>query len=216
MLATSDDAIDARDEGRCQEMKADCAHCEKKDCREGKDCFDLADDARLAYTPGELDSMRVSGSIEAEHYMKLTRIEELALYASRMGMKRVGIAFCVGLSREARAIADVLNKKGLEVHSVCCKVCGIDKGEMEVVKMHGGGAEAVCNPIGQAMCLEKCDTELNVIVGLCVGHDILFTDRSNAPVTTLIVKDRVLSHNPAGAIYSSYYKEARFGLGPEK
>ncbi len=195
-------------------MKADCARCGNKECYDGKDCFGLAGDAREAYTPDETTSMRVSGEIEADHYMKLTRIEELALYAAKMRMSKVGIAFCVGLAEEAKVVADILDSKGLEVHSVCCKVCGIDKGDMEVVKMHGDGAEAVCNPVGQAMCLQRCGTELNIIVGLCVGHDMLFTSRSHAPVSTLIVKDRVLSHNPAGAIYSSYYRETRFGLQP--
>ena len=32
-----------------------------------------------------------------------------------------------------------------------------------------------------------------------MGHDILFTKHSKAPVTTLAVKDRVLTHNPLGA-----------------
>ena len=55
--------------------------------------------------------------------------------------------------------------------------------------------------------LEKEDTDLNVVVGLCVGHDTLFFRYSAAPVTTLIVKDRVLGHNSAAALYtsSSYY-----------
>ncbi|WP_274596750.1 DUF1847 domain-containing protein [Desulfurobacterium thermolithotrophum] len=47
---------------------------------------------------------------------------------------------------------------------------------------------------------------MNVIVGLCIGHDMLFQMHSRAPVTTLIVKDRVLAHNPVGALYSNYYK----------
>jgi uncharacterized metal-binding protein len=193
-------------------MRADCAHCDNKECYDGKDCYALADDAKKSYSQKELDSMRISGDIEAEHYMKLTRIEELALYASKMGMKKLGIAFCVGLSSEARTVADVLEKKGFEMHTACCKVCGIDKGEMGVTKLHGYDKEAVCNPVGQALCLERCGTELNIIVGLCVGHDVLFTEHSHAPVSTLIVKDRVLSHNPAGAIYSSYYMKNRFGL----
>jgi len=159
--------------------------------------------------------MRVSGEIEAEHYMKMTRIEELALFAEKMEMKKLGIAFCVGLSSEARTISDILTKKGFEVHSVCCKVCGIDKRELGVMRMSEDEMEAVCNPIGQAFCLEQWGTDLNVIVGLCMGHDMLFTKRSHAPVTTLIVKDRVLSHNPAGAIYTGYYRENRFGLEPE-
>jgi len=45
-----------------------------------------------------------------------------------------------------------------------------------------------------------------------MGHDIIFTRNSEAPVTTLIVKDRVLAHNPAGAIYSGYYLRKKFNL----
>lgn len=41
---------------------------------------------------------------------------------------------------------------------------------------------------------------------------ILFTKYSNAPVTTLVVKDRVLAHNPIGAIYSGFYRKKRFNL----
>lgn len=193
-------------------MKSDCANCDTKDCTEGKDCYHLADEVRSSYSAEEIASMKTSGQIEAEHYMKMTRVEELALFAEKRGMRKLGIAFCVGLSSEARTISEILTKKGFEIHSVCCKVCGIDKDGLGVVKMGDGGGEAVCNPVGQALCLEKCGTDLNIIVGLCMGHDILFTERSRAPVTTLIVKDRVLSHNPVGAIYSAYYRENRFGL----
>ncbi len=197
-------------------MRTDCAHCDKKDCYEGKDCFGLAQKAKREYEGFDLESMLVSGKIEAEHYMKLTRLEELIIYAKEMGMKKLGVAFCVGLSSEARTITDILQKNDFEVHSVCCKVCGIDKADLGVVKMHGDSAnEAVCNPIGQAMCLAEVGTEMNIAIGLCIGHDILFTKHSKAPVTTLIVKDRVLAHNPIGAIYSAYYKENRFGLSED-
>jgi uncharacterized metal-binding protein len=56
----------------------------------------------------------------------------------------------------------------------------------------------MCNPIAQAMIMNREKTELNIIVGLCVGHDSTFI-RSEAPVTVLVAKDRVLCHNPAGA-----------------
>lgn len=41
----------------------------------------------------------------------------------------------------------------------------------------------------------------SAVVGLCVGHDSLFIKFSEAPVTVLIAKDRVLAHNPVGALY---------------
>ena len=66
----------------------------------------------------------------------------------------------------------------------------------------------MCNPVLQAKYLNKEKTDLNVVVGLCVGHDSLFYKHSDAPVTTAVTKDRVLGHNPAAALYTaeSYYK----------
>lgn len=198
-------------------MAKECARCDSKDCYDGKDCFKLADEARKAYSKDELRSMRISGEIEAEHYMKMTRLEEIILYARKMGMKTLGIAFCVGLSKEAKVVDRILRSEGFEVRSACCKVCGIDKTELGVTKLHPKmKREAVCNPIGQAMRLNSCRTDMNVVVGLCVGHDMLFAKHSEAPSSTFIVKDRVLSHNPAGAIYSDYYLEKRFGLSSDE
>ena len=60
---------------------------------------------------------------------------------------------------------------------------------------------AICNPISQQWC-NVCKRH-NIIVGLCVGHDMLFTKYSSAP-TTFIVKDRLTGHNPAVSLYSQY------------
>lgn len=196
-------------------MTKECARCALAECYDGKDCFGLAEDARHAYSKDDLKSMRVSGGIEAEHYMKLTRLEEIILYAKSMKIRTLGVAFCVGLSNEARILDKILTSNGFTVHSTCCKICGIDKAELGVRKMHAGNArEAVCDPAGQAIRLNQSKTEMNIVVGLCIGHDMLFAKNSEAPVTTFIVKDRVLSHNPAGALYSSYYLENKFGLSP--
>lgn len=67
----------------------------------------------------------------------------------------------------------------------------------------------MCNPIAQARLLNKAETDLKIILGLCVGHDSLFLSYAEAPVTVLAVKDRVLAHNPLGAIYAGYYFDKR-------
>lgn len=187
-----------------------CALCEQKKCREGKDCSTIKAD--VEYTGRNLESMKISAQIESRYYMEKTRLEELILYAGGMGYEKLGIAFCIGLEKEAKVIHKIL-AQDFKVFSVCCKVCGIDKDSYGLEKLHNSGFEAVCNPMGQALVLNNEKTDLNVILGLCIGHDILFTQHSQAPVTTLAVKDRVLAHNPLGAIYSNYYLKHRFNAG---
>ena len=67
--------------------------------------------------------------------------------------------------------------------------------------------DTMCNPILQALIVNDARTQLNVLLGLCVGHDSLFLRYAKAPATVLAVKDRVTGHNPLAAIYTSgsYY-----------
>ena len=181
-----------------------CALCGNKECTSGKDCSSLKEDVREAYHGDALTMARTAAHVEATFYMQKTRIEETIEFAKAMGYERIGIAFCIGLSEEAEKIHTVLAQH-FEVHSVCCKVCGIPKKTFDLKPVSGGADEVMCNPIGQAKILNDSATDLNLIVGLCMGHDIAFTKNSHAPVSTLVVKDRVLTHNPCGAIYSRYY-----------
>ena len=52
-------------------------------------------------------------------------------------------------------------------------------------------------------------TDINIVMGLCVGHDSLFYKYSKALTTTLVTKDRVLGHNPVAALNCahSYYMD---------
>lgn len=139
------------------------------------------------------------------------RMLEIIEFCNRMGYKRVGLAFCSGLHREAKVVSNIFESHGLEVVSAICKVGGIDKSKLGLEdkdKINGEGHESMCNPIGQAMIMNEAKTEFNIILGLCVGHDSLFIKYSDAMCTVLAVKDRVLGHNPLAAIYTSesYYK----------
>jgi uncharacterized metal-binding protein len=154
---------------------------------------------------------RAAAEVEGTYYGKLTRVEEIIAFANRIGAKRIGIATCIGLIQETRVFVKVLKAHGFEPYTVLCKVGSVDKTEIGIpdeLKVKRGSYEAICNPILQARLLNGQKTDLNVIVGLCVGHDSLFIKYSDAPVTTLITKDRVLGHNPAAALYTSnfYYQ----------
>jgi len=154
---------------------------------------------------------RAAGEIEGVYYGKLTRVEEIIELFKKIGAKKIGVATCLGLINEAKIFAHILEVKGFEAYSVICKVGAIDKTVINIppeLKLQKDCHESICNPILQAEILNKQGTDYNVIVGLCVGHDSLFTKYSQAPVTTLITKDRVLGHNPAAALYTSnfFYK----------
>ncbi len=150
-----------------------------------------------------------SAEVEGEFYGKATRVEEIIEFAKRIGAKKIGIATCVGLIEESRVFAKILRLHGFEVYGIGCKVGSVNKTEIGVEEKYTCVTGAVmCNPILQAELLNKEKVDLNVVVGLCVGHDSLFYKYANALTTTLITKDRVLAHNPAGALYQAraYYK----------
>lgn len=131
----------------------------------------------------EVRKLSISAAeIEGEFYGKITRVEEIAEFAKRIGAKKIGIATCVGLLNESKIFAKFLEHKGLEPYAVVCKVGGTDKTEIGIPE------EKKLQP--------GC-------------HDSLFMKYSEAPVTTLITKDRVLGHNPAASLYTSrfYYKK---------
>ncbi len=186
-------------------LKIKCAHCKTEECRNGKDCFHLREGSLIPLND-DLNRrfMKAASEVEVEGYGQLNRIQELMLFSKKMNFSHLGIAFCVGMSNEAEILSSILSQHFV-VSSACCKICAIPKSSLSLPSLSGNPDESACNPSGQALALEKAGTELNIIMGLCLGHDLIFTRQSHAPVTTIVVKDRVLAHNPAGALYSNYH-----------
>ena len=185
-------------------MIVKCAECKTKSCREGKDCFGSAQTDKPVYQDVDTRKIhRAAAAIEARHYNKVTRIEEILLLARELKVEKIGIAFCVGLESEAEMLSEYYSKD-FEVLSVCCKVGGILKKDMQLEHVEKDREEIMCNPAGQAGLLNKAGSQLNIVCGLCSGHDAIFCKYSQAPVITLIAKDRILAHNPVGAVYNRY------------
>lgn len=185
---------------------------------------DVLEEANLEYRNPKVQEFARQASIqEAECYANRhqrpyvmqpskTRIVEICEFAHRMGYKRLGIAFCAGLVQEAGVVETIFQKNGFEVVSVLCKAGRTPKeqiGLTDADKIYQGKFEAMCNPVYQAKLLNHEKTDLNVLLGLCVGHDSLFFKYADAPTTVLAVKDRVTGHNPLAAVYLSgtYYQK---------
>jgi len=146
-----------------------------------------------------------------------TRIQEIWEFAGRMGYSKLGLAFCLGLVAEAAKVEQIFKSKGLEVVSALCKAGATPKewlGLGDEDKVRQGGFESVCNPVFQAELMNRAGTQLNVLLGLCVGHDSLFFAHAKAPTTVLAVKDRVTGHNPLAAVYLSDVYYARLKVTP--
>lgn len=113
--------------------------------------------ARAGYDlPENYDFYVNCSAIEGLGYCQWPRLKETVEFCKRMGYHKLGLAFCKGLRKEARIVADLLRAQGFEVVSVICKTGGISKEEVgipEEVKIHPGEFEAMCNPIAQAKLL---------------------------------------------------------------
>jgi len=143
-----------------------------------------------------------------------TRIVEICEFAEKMNYRRLGLAFCAGLVREARIVAKIFEDRGSDVISVLCKAGRSPKegiGIEDKDKVIQGTDEPMCNPVFQAKICNHEGSDFNVLLGLCVGHDSLFFKYADAPTTVLAVKDRVTGHNPLAAVYlsESYFRRVR-------
>lgn len=210
-----------------------CAYCPStvRACRQGesqsrgpgfcpsKVADDGLDDAWTRYADPEIRCIaQASALVESEGYCRWTRVEEIVQFAHRLGYRKLGIATCISFVDLARTLSGILESHGFQVASVACKSGGIAKeaiGLRDDQKIRPGGHESMCNPIAQAELLNRAGCELNVVLGLCVGHDSLFFRHSRGLATTLVAKDRVLGHNPVAALQlaDTYYQRV---WGPQR
>ena len=203
-----------------------CAKCGVYACWKGKpdklpkNCpirehADIYEEASAAYR-GEAGNMaRASARVEAAGYGGWPRLREIMEFSRLAGFDKLGLAFCVGLRREALAVVKIFEDNGFAVASVMCKTGSRPKEELglrEEEKVRPGQFEAMCNPVAQALLMNRAHPDLNVLLGLCVGHDSLFIKYSEAPVTVLAVKDRATGHNPLAAVYAAHYFQSRLKL----
>lgn len=140
------------------------------------------------YSPEDLHLMRAAqeGRLPGKN-----RVEELKNFARLSGVKRIGIAHCITFQKDAEVLMQRLADE-FEVVIIDCKI-----GKIASADLLGDLSKGIsCNPAGQADYLAMSQTDLNVSFGLCMGHDIVFNQKSKAMVTTLVVKDREHKHNP--------------------
>jgi len=191
----------------------DCMACREHKCMQGERCEMAA--LAVSFPSGDQETGRMleaSLDISSEKERTLCRLSELIYFCLEMQYQRLGLAYCVDLLEPAETLVRVL-RRFFSVYPVCCKIGGVVVSDPLIGSQGKGGQrppwQVACNPRGQAEALNQIGPDINVLVGLCIGADCIFSRFSDAPVTTLFVKDKALANNPIGAVYSDYYlKEA--------
>ncbi|MBQ9954075.1 MAG: DUF1847 domain-containing protein [Eggerthellaceae bacterium] len=162
------------------------------------------DELAAAYADLDLQLIQAANEVSARCGCEgLCRLEEIMDFARRLGYRKIGIANCGAMQAEALTTAKILRLHGYEVFGVSCKYGSVTHEQLGIPE--GGLAKpeaTTCNPLAQAERLNAAGTELNVVMGLCVGHDSIFVKHSDAPCTTFVVKDRMLGNNPVAVLHT--------------
>ncbi|MBD3401837.1 DUF1847 domain-containing protein [candidate division GN15 bacterium] len=217
----SADNLDLDRAGLSTPATADCLACQDHLCLRGKPCH--LDDHERHQKPLERevnDMLEAALDISLEDERTLCRLSELIYFCLEMRYQHLGLAYCIELQEPAEILTHVL-RRFFVVSPVSCKIGGlaiddplssVDTGPAVRGRRHA----IACNPTGQAAALNRAGTEINVLVGLCMGADCIFARASHAPVSTLFVKDRSLANNPIGAVYSDYYLNEAVRAGAKR
>lgn len=169
----------------------------------------IHEEVRQRYLDPEIHAIYQASVRSSALCPNLTRVQEIIEFARGLGVRKIGLASCTIMLGEARVFARILRDAGFETYGVACKIESNRRSDLDIHVSEGAQETILCNPIMQARLLEEAGTELNVVVGLCVGHDALFYRHSAAVTTTLAGKDHVTMNNPCAALYGcdSIYRD---------
>jgi len=173
----------------------DCTLCTVKGCRTNNPCTDYSHEYIDLYQKEEtLTTIRsASKLVDDGRAGTLSRLEEIAAYAEQKNYQTLGVAYCYGMEKEAVLARKYLKKEGFNTVMVSCTVDGLKESQIDSAK----SADSVsCNPLGQANILNSSNVDFTILMGLCLGHDILIQKSLTMDFTTWLVKDRVNMHRP--------------------
>lgn len=187
-----------------------CANCKPKSCRSSISCgaenFDT-DELINEYNKTENQQViqAASALVDNGKAGQLSRLEEIIEFIRLMNYEKVGLAYCYGMEKEARMLKDLFKLSGISLTTVSCTVGGINQNNINTSSCT---QKVSCNPIGQAIQINESNIDFVLIMGICLGHDILLQRNLNCDFTTFVVKDRVYTHSPINALYNESKAES--------
>ncbi|MDD2458566.1 MAG: DUF1847 domain-containing protein [Eubacteriales bacterium] len=180
----------------------DCTKCVSKGCRTSVPCQDNKSEYLDLYQDDAIRPVTTAASslVDNGRAGNLSRLQEIIEYMHGMGYRKVGVAYCYGMEKDASLLRQQLSAAGFVAHMVSCTVDRVLETEVDLTKSK---PVVSCNPLGQAAQLNRLGVEFTLLMGLCLGHDILLQKNLAMDFTTFVVKDRVFQHNPIQALYET-------------
>ncbi len=180
----------------------DCTNCKPKLCRQSESCgvekFDSAAVIANYQDPGNQKILQAAASlVDNGKSGTLSRLQETITFIKSMSYKKVGLAYCYGMEKDAKLLKDIFKAEDIRLRAVSCTVGGINQNEINAASYT---EKVSCNPLGQAAELNEEGVDFVIIMGICLGHDILLQRNLKADFTTFVVKDRVFANSPIKAI----------------
>ena len=181
-----------------------CRKCGNMVCRTRmKDCHSVRDESLEVYH-GSADTLEIahaaSALVDNGRAGTLNRIEEIIEYCRERAYRHVGVAYCFGIKTLAMELCEMLEGAGLQTIPVSCTSGAVLERQIDERKT----SDVVsCNPAGQALVLNRKKPDIVVEMGLCLGHDMIFHQTLDAPLTVLLVKDRTVGHHTA-SLFSNH------------
>ncbi len=187
----------------------DCTQCLSKGCRKNNAC---TSDKHLyieEYANPKNQSITKAASklVDNGRAGKLNRLEEIIEYCQIRGHNYLGVAYCYGMEKEATTLRKTLKQAGFKLEMVSCTVDGLSETELDKMKTK---KTVSCNPLGQTNVLNRKGVQFTILMGLCLGHDVILQNSLKMDHTVFVVKDRVLNNNPIQALPGFISQEDQF------
>jgi uncharacterized metal-binding protein len=180
----------------------DCTVCKIKTCRTAESCgaeyFERSDVINnYEETKNQLIVQAAAQLVDDGKAGSLSKLRELVEFIKTMKYQKVGLAYCYGMEKDAIEVKKYFKQNGIPISAVSCTIGGIAQ---DNINKESCIHKVSCNPIGQAKQLNYEKADLVLIMGICLGHDILLQRNLKSDFTTLVVKDRVHNNNPLLAL----------------
>ncbi len=178
-----------------------CTVCAQHFCRQTQGCkaesFDRQETLSDYHKSPTQDIIQAAAQLVDDRAGELSRLEEIFEFVQLRGYRKVGLAYCWGLEAWASRLTTLFKKKKISLTAVSCTVGGQSQKEINEQSPRPGVS---CNPLSQARQLMAEGVDFAIQVGLCLGHDVLFTKEFSGDQTVLVVKDRRFAHCPLEGI----------------